>query len=106
MSVGRELVETAEGHGRLSIGGDSYPTSYYVEITQDVHTYTAGGVEKTLPGVRDFTGNLVLEEALPIHKDGPATLTMQDGRRLEIILPPRSHAATRVAFLGNGNPKD
>ena len=101
MSVDSELVEIEEGQGSLLIGGDSYPTAYHVEFTQEVHTYRAGGSEKTLASTGDFSGYLILEELLPYFQEGSATLTMQDGRRLEILLPPRAHATARVDFLGN-----
>lgn len=106
MAAGRERTEIAEGRGRLVIDNrnESYSADYYVEFTRDIIAYRSGGVEKTLPGAEDFSGHLRLTDSdvLPYYEGGSATLALQDGRRLRIVLLPRSSAAERLEFLGNG----
>jgi len=106
MAAGRERIEVAEGRGRLVVEGskESYSAEYYVEFTQDIIAYSSGGVKKTLPGAQDFSGYLTLIDpnVPPLYHGVSATLELQDGRRLRIVILPRASAAEQVKFLGNG----
>lgn len=104
MSITREPFDVWEGQGRLEVGNDSFPVSYYVQWIQDIHHYRAGGVEKNLSGVQDSRGNLTFTggDLPPRIPGGLATLCTEDGRRLGIVLPPSVSTTDSVSFVGSG----
>jgi hypothetical protein len=57
MRIRNRRTDTLEGDGTVAIGGQSYPTFYYIETFQEFHETRAG---EELPGVVDLEGYFTL----------------------------------------------
>jgi len=81
MGIIKRRIDTLEGEGTAVVGGQSYPTAYRIQVTQEFHETRTSG---ELPGVVDLEGYLTLigENAPTDLSSGDAILTLQDGRRI------------------------
>jgi hypothetical protein len=84
MGMRNRRTDTLAGKGTVTVGNQSYPAFYQIEVFQEFHETRTG---KELPGVVDIEGyfTLIGENAPTSLAAGDAILTLDDGRLIGVV---------------------
>ena len=85
----RKHIETLEGEGELAVSGQSFTVLYRVDVLQEYVPTGPGADSEKIPGLKSLKGLMnLLERGADLFQGGEGILTMSDGRRISINIPP------------------